>query len=589
MQSGGLALSVLSRFASGGRRPKLGGIAAATGFLCLLLLSAAPNADPAPAEGCGAQGQALAATGHYSVEGAPYSNVKGVSEAGHAYVYSAVGHRLLDTLTSPSPTNAGHFGISVAVSGDLVAVDGDQETSNGTQLAGEVFVYDAKDGKLLSKLTSPNPIGGGHFGLSVAVAGEDVAVGACGETSGEQKLAGNAYLFEATTGKLFVTLNSPNAQEGARFGWSVAASGEKVVVGAPYSNPNGVTEAGNAYVYNTETGNLIRTLTSPSPQQSGVFGYAVAVSGDEVAVSEPEQGHVYLFSASTGKLAHTLTNPKASESASLRDKGGFGNSVYLRGEGLIVGAPYDNANGVTEAGDAYVYSAETGAPVRTLTSRKPTSDGHYGISVGAGGEIGATGEGTGAGGRGAGTGGGGAGTGEGGAGTGKGGAGTGKGGAGTGNVATGKGTATLPHASENSAPRAGEKTASHAVNKAAPHAVNKPAPHAAKKPAPEVVEKRAPRVIKKPAPPPLRPLPELEGVLLGSVGGTPSAKELTVPAKQPKRLFTPAPSAVHLGRSSSGHRSATAVDVLGLALGAALLFSFLSGAFGELRVRRFVR
>jgi FG-GAP repeat len=595
VQSRGLARGVRCRFSSGRRKSRLVGLAGVTVLVLVLLPTAAPNAGADTAAECRLQGVALAADADYSVEGRPYRAVNGVNEAGHAYVFSAAGHKLLYTLTSPTPTNGGHFGISVAVSDDVVFVDGDQETSNGIQSAGEVFVYDAKSGKLLSTLTSPNAIAGGHFGLSLAVSAENLIVGACGETSEEHELAGNAYLFNSINNNVTFTLTSPNVQERARFGWSVAVSGENLIVGDPYSAANGVSEAGQAYVFSAETGRLVRTLTSPSPQQGGLFGYAVAASGDEVAVGEPEQGHVYLFNLATGKVTRTLTNPKAGESASLHDKGGFGISVSLRGENLVVGAPYSNANGTAEAGDAYVYDAATGGLVNTLTSSRPRTGGHFGISVGAGSEgngEGGTGNGEGGTGNGeGGTGNGEGGKGKGGAGFGKGGAETGKGGAGTDKLTpAGKGTAPAANPLLGTAPHGVNKPAPHATQTPAPHPTKKPAPHPTKKPAPHPIPKPLPHPIK-PAPVLAKPLPELEGVLLGTVGGAPSPKELAVPPSKPTPVSAPLPSAAPLTSSSSGRGGASALNVLGLAFGIlAVLFAYLFGAFGEWRrLGRFAR
>src|SRR5947199_100623 len=103
------------------------------------------------------------------------------------------------TLTSPNAQTDGLFGRSVAVneSGTIVVVGAFGESA-GTPVqpeAGNAYVFDATDGSLITTLTSPTPQADGDFGLSVAVSGTTVVVGAPGESAGTpvQPRAGHAY------------------------------------------------------------------------------------------------------------------------------------------------------------------------------------------------------------------------------------------------------------------------------------------------------------------------------------------------------------------------------------------------------------
>ena len=101
------------------------------------------------------------------------------------------------TLTSPNAQTNGQFGSSVAINeGDpLVVVGAPFETANALSAAGHAYVFDATDGSLVTTLTSPNAQSGGEFGLSAAVSGTTVVVGAPDETGGGFTLAGHAYIF----------------------------------------------------------------------------------------------------------------------------------------------------------------------------------------------------------------------------------------------------------------------------------------------------------------------------------------------------------------------------------------------------------
>jgi outer membrane protein assembly factor BamB len=105
-----------------------------------------------------------------------------------------------------------------------------------------------------------------------------VVVGAPGENASGQYQAGHAYIYDGTTGKLVRTLTSPDAQDGAYFGWSVAICGTVLVVATPNQTVSGHGYAGRAYVFNATTGKRVYSLTSPNPQSFGEFGFSTAVS-----------------------------------------------------------------------------------------------------------------------------------------------------------------------------------------------------------------------------------------------------------------------------------------------------------------------
>ena len=91
-----------------------------------------------------------------------------------------------------------------------------------------------------------------YFGFSVAISGNRVVVGADGEGDAGGTQSGKAYIFDATTGSLLHTLNNPNADgtsAGDVFGKAVAISGNLALIGVPYEDDAGGTDSGKAYVY----------------------------------------------------------------------------------------------------------------------------------------------------------------------------------------------------------------------------------------------------------------------------------------------------------------------------------------------------
>ena len=63
----------------------------------------------------------------------------------------------------------------------------------------------------------------------------------------------------------------------------MAVSGNLVIVGAS-GDSTGAAQAGSVYVFDAATGNLLRTLNNPTPEASDYFGYSVALSGNLMIV-----------------------------------------------------------------------------------------------------------------------------------------------------------------------------------------------------------------------------------------------------------------------------------------------------------------
>jgi hypothetical protein len=330
-------------------------------------------------------GWSVAIGGKTVVVGAAFEN-GGASSAGRAYTFSAKTGLVGSTLPSRTPQSNGHFGYSVAVSGSIVVIGAPYETAGGLNNAGNAFIFNSKTGTWIS-LTSPSPAFDGYFGDSVAVSGKTVVVGAPLETFSGVVGAGNVYTYNAMTGKLLRTFDSPNAQSSGTFGLSVAINDTTMVVGAPYESYNGLAAAGQAYIFNAKTGAGISGLYSRNAVAHGLFGYSVAVGLGTVAVGAPYEtasglaagGHAYTFNPGNGAVVSILTSPN------LQASGFFGYSVAVGGSPVgtvVVGAPYESLGGpFSDAGRAYTFNAGTGAPISTLISPNAQNTGFFGWSV----------------------------------------------------------------------------------------------------------------------------------------------------------------------------------------------------------------
>jgi hypothetical protein len=327
--------------------------AAATGTLLQTLNNPAPASDDL-------FGGSVAVSGNMVAVGA-YGDDTGAMDAGSVYIFDAATDSLIRTLDNPAPASYDNFGRSVAISGGTVAV-------GGPNSAHSAYLFDAATGNLLRALADPTPPFPDYFGNSVAVSGNTLVVGAPYDST-VRKDAGLAYIFDAATGSLLRTLSNPTPADEEHFGWSVAISGSTVVVGAP-SEGAGSTRAGSAYIFDAATGTLLWTLNNPTPANGDLFGASVGVSGSTVVVGAyhddtgaTDSGSVYVFDLATGTLLRTLSNPTPGANDY------FGCSVALSGTMLAVGAYGDDTRG-TNLGSVYLFDPDTGNLLRTLNERE---------------------------------------------------------------------------------------------------------------------------------------------------------------------------------------------------------------------------
>ncbi len=253
--------------------------------------------------------------------------------------------------------------------------------SPGDANQGAVHVFDSTTGDFLFTITSPEPIAGAEFGLSIARVGGNILVSAKTADQGVGSV-GRAYLFNGTTGTPLLTFLNPNPIVPGRFGVSVAAVGENVLIGAPGNNPSGITGAGSVYLFDGTTGALLLTIPNPEPEQNDNFGQSVAGVGSNIVVGVPEDdpgavtaaGSVYTFDGTTGALLLTIRNP-----APANDNFGF--SVSPIGGNILIGAPRDNPSGVQDAGSAYVFDGTTGDLLLTIPNPELGIVDEFGRSV----------------------------------------------------------------------------------------------------------------------------------------------------------------------------------------------------------------
>lgn len=291
--------------------------------------------------------------------------------------------------TFPGPGETALYGSSVATDGDLLVIGAPGDDTNAEN-AGLVKVYQASTGILLHTLLNPSPSANDNFGYAVAISGNRIVVGAYLDSTGATS-AGTVYVYDLTTPSPTVpvlTLNKPApilAED--RFGNAVGISGTYIVVGAYQS---GASDVGSAYIYSltslTPT-TPIATLNNPTPLSSAWFGSSVAISGSRVVVGA--SGNDVGAAAFAGQaFIYDAASPTPAAivhtinnpAAAAFDS--FGASVSISGTRVVIGANHDDTNG-TDSGSAYVYEIASGTPTLVATLNNPAiaNDDWFGSSV----------------------------------------------------------------------------------------------------------------------------------------------------------------------------------------------------------------
>jgi FG-GAP repeat protein len=319
-------------------------------------------------------GDSVAISGETIVIGARLDNGTGGGDQGSAYVFVRSGGvwSQQQKLEASDPAAADVFGQSVAISSETVVVGAPSHDSSGggDQGSAYVFVRSAGVWSQQQELEASDGAGSDNFGFSVAISGETVVVGARSDDGAAGPGQGSAYIF-VRSGGVWSQQQKIEASDAAsidQFGSSVAVSGETAVVGAP--NDDGVAglDQGSAYVFVRSGGvwSQQQKLEASDAASIDQFGFTVAISGETVVVGAPNdggaagffQGSAYVFVRSGGVWSQQQKLEASDAGAGDR----FGTSVAINGNTIVVGADSDDGAGGLDQGSAYVFAPANQPP-----------------------------------------------------------------------------------------------------------------------------------------------------------------------------------------------------------------------------------
>jgi hypothetical protein len=280
-------------------------------------------------------------------------------------------------------------GPSASRAGDICHGNGVYELSRA-----EVVRFDGAAWVRTDSLAVPDGLIGSGFGVSVSLDGDAVVVGAplwytsplCGDAVDADDI-GRAYVFRRTGDEWVfeATLAPAGLADGDQFGADVAASGDRVVVGAPYRD--GVSlGSGAAFSFGYGSGAWVQEaeFVGVGTAQLDQFGAAVALQGDYAVVGAPRfrngainLGATYGFRYAGGAWQQGFRVTVDDDTAPTTNSPiwfALGGAVALDGGHVAIGAPQYGLYGPTLARDigrAYTYTLAEYFGVSTASGATP--------------------------------------------------------------------------------------------------------------------------------------------------------------------------------------------------------------------------
>jgi hypothetical protein len=282
-------------------------------------------------------------------------------------------------LHNPSPSTDQEFGCAVAISGTRLVV-GVVSGKVGSENPGVAYVYDLAGTapsipvfKLENPQTTPED---GGFGYAVAISGTRVVVGATNNYVQKRLQAGSAYVYDLASAAPtvpMVTLDNPEVSDNELFGYTVAIDGSRVAVGTLRDQEeNGDASLGRVYVYDlagpTPAMPTVKIVDPPSINFG--FGDFVSISGTQLVVGGNGAFVYDLGSATPSAIILALTEID-------------GGPVAISGGYLAVGTPY-GSTGAQYAGSVNVYDltgSTPAVPMLTLNNPHPTAGANFGWAI----------------------------------------------------------------------------------------------------------------------------------------------------------------------------------------------------------------
>lgn len=290
------------------------------------------------------------------------------------------------------------------VTGEIFAGHGEQIAANERFIvtatyrpsvvgSGSLQVYDAQSGTHLRTITNPRAEDSSFFGqLQINLKGARILAGI---GLSEDNLS-TSWVFDAETGDVQMTIEEPDNKAGiftqaprTLFGFANALTDTHILISATQKRVDDMQGVGAAYLFDAETGELLRTFRPERPEARMAFGNQLAMNDSTAFISAFRISgplgwlgvEINAYDLQTGTLLYTLTDPfvpQTNEEILAGNHGsGFGRDFTLWNDILIVSA--SEASGANEnTGALLFYSAATGESLQGIFNENGVEGENFG-------------------------------------------------------------------------------------------------------------------------------------------------------------------------------------------------------------------
>ena len=234
------------------------------------------------------------------------------------------------------------------------------------------------------------------FGLSLALSGKRAAV-AAPYVDDKGPESGAVYTWRSEGGNWYEEqkLLTPDGDDYDYFGQAVALHDDRLLIGAPWAGASGFDLGpGAAYLYEFDglEWQFVQSVTDPAGVPGNDMGSAVALTATTLFVSSPYSGtpswsgEVFVYEHDGVSWVQSQT--LSASDASLGESFGFSIDADPLNERVLIGCPGDAANG-PGAGAAYVFERQGGVWVEVvkLSNNVPMPFAQLGFDVGLAGDT----------------------------------------------------------------------------------------------------------------------------------------------------------------------------------------------------------
>lgn len=214
---------------------------------------------------------------------------------------------------------------------------------------------------------------GDRFGAAVDLENDTLVIGAVDDDHPGAVEAGSVYFFhnDGNTWSEQARVVASDASNGEHFGFCLDLDGGRLAIGDPYGDVTGLLCEGSAYIFHNTAEGWIEEdrVFASSTDEYDYFGCSVSLEGDTLVVgsfgdhyyTEFDVGAAYVYVRNGDEwIEHVKL--RASD---LAYGDGFGYSVDLEGDTIMVGAPFEDHDGIGSAGAVYVFNRDSDVWVET--------------------------------------------------------------------------------------------------------------------------------------------------------------------------------------------------------------------------------